>query len=122
MQMMLPSPVLVLSNQKRTKWTEFPAGTLHGTPTDLFSWGEKESQWFHSRLLKISNHVFLCHLVSFTADILCYGRENPIRASSNVDIIHNADQLIPGVSPMKGVAVFYVCFLSCPFLRGQLLI
>lgn len=82
----------------------------------------KNHNGFREGFLKISNHVFLCHLVSFTDDIFCYGRENPIRASSDVDIIHNADQLISGVSPMKWVAVFYVCFLSCPFLRGQLLI
>lgn len=82
----------------------------------------KNCNGFLEGFLKISNRIFLCHLVSFAADILCYGRENPIQASSDVDIIHNADQLIPGVSPLKWVAVFYVRLLSCPYLRGQLLI
>lgn len=60
-------------------------------------------------------------MVSFGADIFCYGRENPIQTSSDIDIIHNAHQLIPGVSPLKWVAVFYAYLLSCPYLREQLL-
>lgn len=82
----------------------------------------KNCNGFLEGFLKISNRIFLRHLVSFAADILCYGRENPIQVSSDVDIIHNADQLIPGVSPLKWAAVFYVCLLSCPYLRGQLLV
>ena len=87
-----------------------------------FHGARKNCNGFSEGFLKISNRIFLCHLASFAADILCYGRENPIQASSDVDVIHNADQLIPGVSPLKRVAVFYVCLLSCPYLRGQLLI
>jgi len=58
-----------------------------------FHGARKNCNGFLEGFLKISNRIFLCHLISFAADILCYGRENPIPASSDVDIIHNADQL-----------------------------